>query len=79
MADTYRIEEQREVPDLNRSGRFVNVHEITYEVTNGPAKGSIGMVKVQQEDYNDKYVDAAIRAQISAKHSIAGLGEEPVK
>lgn len=79
MADTYRIESQREVPDLNRSGRFVDVHEITYEVTNGPAKGAVGMVKVQQEDYNDKYVDAAIRAQISTKHSIANLGEEPVE
>lgn len=79
MADTYRITGQHETPDLDPSGRrFVHVHEVSYVVTNGPAKGTSGMVTVQQEDYNDKYVDAAIRAQIATKHSIAALGEEPV-
>lgn len=80
MADTYTITGQHESMDFDGSGRkLVNVHEISYEVTNGPGAGSVGTVTVQQKDYNDRYVDKAIRAKISALHSIAVLGQEPVE
>lgn len=80
MADTYRITDQHETPDLDASGRrFVKVWEVSYEVTSGPAKGTVGMVTVQPADHTKAYVDQAIRAKISTLHGIAGLGEEPVK
>jgi hypothetical protein len=79
MADTYRITYQTEEPDLDKTGRrFVNVWHVSYEVTSGPARGTIGTIKVQNEDHTPEYIDMAIRAKIAALHGIASLGEEPI-
>lgn len=80
MADTYTILNQHEVPDLDEhTGRFVKVHEITFKLTSGPARGLSAMVTVQPEDYTPEYVDKAIRARIATMHGIASLGSEPVE
>lgn len=72
---TYEITSQAPTTELDASGRgFVNVWEISYKVTSGPARGTIGRITVQNSDHNAAYVDRTIREKISALHEIASLG-----
>lgn len=74
MADNYKILNQRPDIELSPTGiGFHNVWIITYQVTDGPSKGTTGSVTVTNDDHNADYVKAAIEAKIAALDSIASL------
>lgn len=75
MAHKYSIMSQRQNVEINPQGTgFANVWEITYKVTDGPARGTIATVSVPEEDHTATYVDQAITAKIAQLDAVAGLG-----
>jgi hypothetical protein len=52
---------------------FRNVWEISYEVTDGPAKGTHATVTVTDSDHNAEYVSKVIQDKIAHLHAIASL------
>lgn len=76
MADTYKVLSQRQSVTINPAGNnFVDVWEVTYEVTSGPSKGTVASVEVPDRDHNAKYVDNAIREKIADLTAIHSLGK----
>lgn len=76
MAQDYRVLGQKPEMNINPAGTgFTNDWAITYQVTDGPAKGTVGTVTVPQSDHNADYVDAAIREQMANLHGVASLGQ----
>lgn len=76
MAREFRVLNSRQVMNINPAGTgFNHDWEVMYEVTDGPAKGSVGTVTVPASDYNADYVDGAIREQMSNLHAVHSLGE----
>lgn len=76
MAKDYSILSQSQSVEINPAGSgFENVWEITYKITDGPAKGTVATVTVPSEDHNADAVGAAIEAQIANAHEIAQLGK----
>lgn len=74
MADNYTIVSQRQNVQINPSGTgFQDVWEISYRVTDGPSKGTIGTVAVPDEDHNADYVKKAIEEKISQLDAISNL------
>ncbi len=76
MADMWRIvpQGQRLSTELSPAGAgFHDVWEVTYEVTDGPAKGTVGMVKVPSETYSAEAVKEAVDAAVEHLHNVAGL------
>jgi hypothetical protein len=74
MADNYKILSQKQNISLNPSGTgFVDVWEITYQVTAGPSKGTTATVEVPDNDHNADYVKQAIEDKITALDAISGL------
>lgn len=74
MADNFTILSQKPSVTINPSGTgFQDTWEITYRVTDGPSKGTMGTVSVPDEDHNASYVGAAILAKIKDLDAIAGL------
>lgn len=75
MAQDYKVLGQRQTMNINPMGTgFTNDWEITYQVTDGPAKGAVSTVTVPATDHNPTYVDGAIREQMNNLHGVAGLG-----
>jgi hypothetical protein len=75
MAQDYRVLGQRQTMNLNPMGTgFTNDWEVTYMVTEGPAKGTTSTVTIPAADHNAQYVDDAIREQMSNLHGVASLG-----
>lgn len=75
MATSYQIESQAPDMEPNAAGTaFVNGWKITYKVTDGPAKGTVGQLFVSDADHNATYVGEAIAAKISDIADIATLG-----
>lgn len=76
MADKFQIIAQRQNVEINAQGTgFQNVWEVTYKVTDGPSKGTVGTVSVPEQDHNAKYVNDAIGAKIAQLDAIAALGK----
>ena len=76
MAETWRVipQGQRLSTELSPSGAgFQDVWEVTYEITEGPAKGTVGMVKVPADIYTAEAVQEAIEAAVGHLHEVAGL------
>lgn len=75
MAQDYKILGQKQVMNLNPAGTgFSNDWEVTYQVTNGAAKGTVSTVTIPASDHNADYVDGAIREQMDNLHGVASLG-----
>lgn len=75
MASNYTILSQNQNTEINPSGTgFMNVWNVTYKVTDGPARGTQGTVTVPEEDHNADYVGSAIEAKIAALADVASLG-----
>lgn len=75
MADTYTILSQTQDVVINPAGtNFDDIWNITYKVTSGPSRGTVGTLKVPESDHNAQYVDAAIKAKINALSGVASLG-----
>ncbi len=65
---------QRLTVELSPGGTgFVNVWEITFRVTDGPASGTTSSVRIPAEQYNAESVKAAIDALVGHMNAVAGL------
>jgi hypothetical protein len=65
---------QRLSTELSPSGAgFRDVWEVTYEITTGPAMGTLGLVKVPAETYSAEAVKEAIDNAVEHLHNVAGL------
>lgn len=76
MAATWRIvpQGQRQTTELSPAGTgFRDVWEVTYEVTQGDAAGTVGIVRVPAESYSADTVAAAIEDQVAHLHNVASL------
>lgn len=74
MADNYKVLNQRPDMELSPTGiGFHNVWIVTYQVTDGPSKGTTGSVTVDDSDHNATYVKAAIEAKIAQLDDVASL------
>jgi hypothetical protein len=76
MADQWRIDPSgiRQSTILSNSGTgFVNVWQVPYVITAGPATGVSGIVQVPEGLYNDQEVAKAVQAAVDAHTSVAGL------
>jgi hypothetical protein len=75
MASSYSIVSQKQNVEMNAQGTgFQHVWEVTYKVTSGPSKGTVGTVSVPEEDHNATYVDNAISTKIGQLDAVASLG-----
>lgn len=75
MASNYQIVSQKQNVEINPAGSgFIDVWEITYKVTDGPAKGTVATVTVPSEDHNADAVSSAIEDKIKDLSDIAALG-----
>lgn len=75
MADNYTVLSQTQEPDINPAGTgFVQTWHITYKVTSGPAKGTIGQVSVPEDEHDAATVKSMIEAKISTLGQVASLG-----
>jgi hypothetical protein len=74
MADNYKILNQRPDVQLSPTGiGFQNVWIVSYEVTDGPSKGTTASVTVAESDHNAPYVKGAIEDKIKALDAIHSL------
>lgn len=75
MAQLYQVTSQRQDTVINPAGtNFDDIWEIHYKVVDGPARGTVGVVKIPEADHNPTYVDSAIRAKIDSLSGVASLG-----
>lgn len=78
MASNYQILSQSPSIQINPAGTgFENVWEITYRVTDGPAKGTVAVATVSNDDHNASAVQAVIESKISDLEGVANLGAKP--
>lgn len=74
MADNYTVTAQKQDEVINPQGNgFEHVWEITYKVTDGPSRGTSGMVRVSEDNHNAEYVRALIESKIAALDEVANL------
>ena len=74
MADNYKVTNQRPDIELSPSGiGFQNVWIVTYQVTNGPSKGTVGSITVDDSDHNAAYIKTAIETKVKALDEINSL------
>lgn len=74
MAKDYVILSQKPDVEISQTGvGFEDVWRITYRVTDGPAKGTVGTVNVPDSDHNAAYVNQTITDKLKDLHEIAGL------
>ena len=74
MADNYTVLSQKQNVQINPSGTgFQDVWDISYRVTDGPSKGTIGTVSVPDEDHNPDYIKNAIEEKIQSLDAVASL------
>lgn len=76
MADMWQIDSSgiRQSTILSNAGTgFVNVWEVPYVITSGPATGVSGTVSVPEGLYNADNVRQAVQAAVDAHTSVAGL------
>lgn len=74
MADTWKVLSQKQSTEINPMGTgFEQVWVITYQVTSGPSRGTIGSISVPDEDHNPEFLGPEIQAKVDALDSIAGL------
>lgn len=75
MASNYKILSQSQTVQINPAGTgFEDVWDITYQVTSGPAKGTVATATVSADDHNADSVQAAIESKISDLEGVANLG-----
>lgn len=75
MADTYNILSQKQTSTINPAGTgFMEVWEITYKVTSGPANGTVATVQVPDDEHDAAHVKDAIETKIQALNAVAQLG-----
>lgn len=74
MADMWVIKNQVQETQLSDTGPgFDTVWKVTYQVTSGPAEGTVGVVNVPVAKYNAQTVKNAIDAAVYHLDQVAGL------
>lgn len=74
MADNYKVLNQRPDIELSPTGMgFHNVWIVSYQVTDGPSRGTTGTVTVDDADHNADYVKKAIEVKLKHLDAIASL------
>lgn len=74
MADNWKVLNQKQGTEINSQGTgFDDVWTITYQVTTGPSRGTIGTISVPEEDHNAEFVSSAINDKVQALDDIAAL------
>lgn len=75
MADNYTVTSQTQEPDINPAGTgFIQTWHISYKVTSGPAKGTIGTVVVPEDEHDPDTVKSLIEDKIATLGAVASLG-----
>lgn len=75
-SDTYSIVSQNQTTDINPSGTgFHQVWEVTFKVTSGPAKGTLGTLTFPEDEHTADVVAKAIADKVSALTAVASLGK----
>ena len=75
MPETYVVTGQAPDMELNDAGSgFVQGWKVTYRVTSGPAKGTVGTIFVPNSDHNSDYVSAEIADKVKDLTDISSLG-----
>ena len=65
---------QRLTTQISAAGNgFQDVWEVTYQIDDGPAAGTQGLVRIPAGQYNAETVKAEINAQVQHQHNIAAL------
>ena len=74
MADNYEVINQKPDVELSDTGiGFQDVWRVSYRVTDGPSKGTVGTVTVTNDNHNAPAVKAAIESKIAHLDAIASL------
>lgn len=74
MADNWKILSQKQGTDINANGTgFEDTWTVTYQVTSGPSKGTIGTISVPEEDHNSEFIQGAVNDKVAALDDIASL------
>lgn len=74
MADNYQIMSQRPDVQISPAGLgFEDVWIITYKVTSGPSRGTVGTVTVDNAGHTADNVKRVIEDKIANLDAIAGL------
>lgn len=74
MAKQWKITGARLDTDIAPAGTgFQRVWQTHYEVTDGPAKGVIGYVRMPAHEYSPESVSAAVSQAVSAHQGVFGL------
>lgn len=76
MADTWTIDSTgiRQSTKLASHGTgFLDVWEVPYEITSGPARGVAGVVNVPASMYNAENVARIVQAAVDAHTEVAAL------
>jgi hypothetical protein len=74
MADNWKVLSQKQGTEINTQGTgFEDVWVITYQVTTGPSKGTMGSLSVPEEDHNADFIKSAIDDKVNALDGIANL------
>lgn len=74
MAENYQIVAQRPDVSISTTGiGFDDVWHITYKVTTGASKGTIGTITVPDAEHNAEYVKQTIEDKIKHLDRIASL------
>lgn len=76
MADYgYTVTSQSQSTEINPAGNgFMSVWNISYKVTDGPAKNTTGTVTVPEDEHTAPQVKALIEAKIAQLAAVASLG-----
>lgn len=75
MTSPYVITAQAPDQELNDAGTgFVNGWRVSYKVSDGPAKGTVGWVWVTNADHTAEIVSNMIEAKVNDLDAIAKLG-----
>jgi len=70
----WHVTSQNLTTTISESGTgFESVWEVRYTVDTGPAKGTVGLVRIPASQYNAADVKAAIDAQVYHIHSVGSL------
>jgi hypothetical protein len=74
MAESYKILSQVQDTELNTSGTgFIQVWKVTYQVTSGPAKGTVGTVSFPEAEHTSDIVSATIADKVAQLTDVASL------
>lgn len=74
MADNYEVISQRQDVRINPAGiGFQDVWHITYKITAGASRGTVGTIEVDDADHNAAYIKQTIEDKIKHLDAIASL------